>query len=296
MAQGYHAGEIALQERAGVRRQASRIAGSIHDSVPAVAQAFLEQRRFVVLSTADKDRRPWASILAGAPGFAQAVDLHTVRIAAAPAPGDPLAENLTVSRFAGLLAIDFATRRRLRVNGRLERPNDGTILIHADQVYSNCQKYIQRRTGEEAGSGPPPRLVRRATRLTDEHRAWISRADTFFIATLNPEQGADASHRGGKPGFLAVEGDHLSWPDYAGNMMFNTLGNLAVHPCAGLLIPDFESGGVLQLAGRAAIDWDPGRAAATPGAERLVELVVDEVIEIAGVLPRLTPPEGLFAG
>ena len=52
MAQEYHPGEIAVQEQAGVRRQAGRIAGSMHDSVPPVAQAFLEQRRFVrVLST-----------------------------------------------------------------------------------------------------------------------------------------------------------------------------------------------------------------------------------------------------
>jgi hypothetical protein len=77
-----------------------------------------------------------------------------------------------------------------------------------------------------------------------------------------------------------VEGNRLVGPDYAGNMMYNTLGNIAAHPRAGVLLPDFESGGVLQLTGRAAIEWDPSRVAAVAGAERLVELEVEEAVEL----------------
>jgi hypothetical protein len=130
-----------------------------------------------------------------------------------------------------------------------------------------------------------PRLARRAGSLTEDQRAWIRRADTFFIATLHPEAGADASHRGGMPGFVSVDGDRLAWPDYAGNLMYNTLGNIAVHPRAGLIVPDFDSGAALLVTGRAAIEWDPISIAGVPGAERLVELAVDEVVEIAGMLP-----------
>jgi hypothetical protein len=68
-------------------------------------------------------------------------------------------------------------------------------------------------------------------------------------------------------------------------MMYNTLGNITAHPRAGLTFPDFRSGALLQLTGRAAIDWDGDRAAAVPGAQRMVELAVEEVVEIAGVLP-----------
>ncbi|MGH7527445.1 MAG: pyridoxamine 5'-phosphate oxidase family protein [Gemmatimonadales bacterium] len=285
MGHEYHPGELAVQDRAGVRARASRVAGSIHDAVPEVAKAFLEQLRFVVVATAGSDGRPWASLLRGEPGFARVPDPQTVRIAALPLPGDPLADNLGVSRFAGLIAPDLAARRRMRLNGRLEPTGDGAILLRADQVYSNCPKYIQPRGREDATVRPTPRLVSRAESLTDAQRAWVRRADTFFIATINPGEGADASHRGGVPGFVAVEGDRLVWPDYAGNSMYNTLGNIAVHPRAGILIPDFESGAVLQLTGRASIDWDPGRAEAVPGAERLAELVVEEVVEIAGALP-----------
>jgi predicted pyridoxine 5'-phosphate oxidase superfamily flavin-nucleotide-binding protein len=281
----FHAGELAVQERAGVRERAARVGGSIHGAVPPAAMAFLQQRRFVVLATAEPEGRPWASILTGSPGFATAPDPSEVRIDAAPLPGDPLVDNLRTGAFAGLLAIDLATRRRMRVNGRVEYAPDRPISIHVDQVYSNCPKYIQRRAAEEGRPPEAPRIARRAESLTEEQRAWIRRADSFFIATLHPDAGADASHRGGMPGFVSVEGDRLVWPDYAGNLMYNTLGNIAVHPRAGLVVPDFETGAVLQLTGRAAIDWDPIRTAEMPGAERLVELVVEEIVEIAGVLP-----------
>jgi predicted pyridoxine 5'-phosphate oxidase superfamily flavin-nucleotide-binding protein len=288
MEQRFHSGELAVQERAGVRDRAARVGGSIHGEVPPAAKAFLEQRRFVVLATAGSDGRPWASLVTGLPGFASAPVPGQIRIAAEPFPGDPLADNLGASRFAGLLAIDLASRRRMRVNGRLERVGGGPIVIQADQVYSNCPKYIQRRTAEgemPPAAAPTPAPTRRAGSLTDAQRAWIRRADTFFIASVNPEEGADASHRGGLPGFITVEGDRLVWPDYAGNLMYNTLGNIVAHPWAGLAVPDFPSGSLLLLSGRAAIEWEANRVAAVPGAERLVELEVGEVVEIAGALP-----------
>jgi predicted pyridoxine 5'-phosphate oxidase superfamily flavin-nucleotide-binding protein len=296
----FHAGELAVQERAGARERAARVGGSIHGTVPPAAKAFLEQRRFVVLATADHEGRPWASILTGPPGFATVPDPIQLRIDAAPLPGDPLAGNLRTGAFAGLLAIDLATRRRMRINGRLEGPAGRPLTLRVDQVYANCPKYIQRRAAEEGMPPEAPRVSRRAESLTEEQRAWIRRADSFFIATLHRDAGADASHRGGMPGFVSVEGDRLVWPDYAGNLMYNTLGNIAVNPRAGLVVPDFDSGAVLHLTGQAAIDWDPFRAAEVPGAERLVELIVEEVVEIAGVLPPasvldyspFTPPVG----
>jgi len=278
----FHRGELAVQERVGVRRQAAKTGGSIHETVPAGASAFLEQRRFVVLGTADPKGRPWASILTGSPGFASAPHPLEVRINASPAPGDPLGEHLETSRFVGLLAIDLATRRRMRVNGALEGGADGEIVIRVEQVYSNCPKYIQRRMVEREEPARRARLVQRGGLLNDEQRAWLRRADTFFIATLNPDEGADASHRGGMPGFIGVGGERLVWPDYAGNTMYNTLGNIALHPRAGLLVPDFSSGSVLQLTGRAGILWSGGDA---PGAERQVEVEVEDAVEIAGVLP-----------
>jgi predicted pyridoxine 5'-phosphate oxidase superfamily flavin-nucleotide-binding protein len=121
---------------------------------------------------------------------------------------------------------------------------------------------------------------------TDEQRRLILNADTFFIASAYPEGGADASHRGGNPGFVwFLNGNTLEFPDYSGNTMFNTLGNIAVNPSAGLLFLDFEGGGTLQLTGEARIVWDVGRAAGFAGAERVVEFRVQEAVEIQSSIP-----------
>lgn len=68
------------------------------------------------------------------------------------------------------------------------------------------------------------------------------------------------------------------FPDYAGNNMFNTLGNLLVNPKSGLLFIDFERGNTLQLTGRATVIWDTERRAAFAGAERVVEFEIEQAI------------------
>ena len=284
----FHHGERTVQARVAVRDMADRVGRSIRPALPPVGQAFLEDRTWLVLGALDADRRPWATILAGPRGFARAVDERTVRLASEPRPGDPLDAAIQPGAPVGLIAIDLATRRRLRVNGHVTARTPGAILIAADQAYSNCPKYIQRR--DVSGPAPPalqapPTPPLRATALTEEQRDRLRRADTFFIATAAPDAGVDASHRGGMPGFIHVDGQRLTWPDYSGNSLFNTLGNIEAWPHAGLAIPDFETGAMLLLTGRAAIDWDPAHAAAMPGAERLVTLDVEVVFDVHGALP-----------
>ena len=284
MAPVYHPGERLSSRRAGVREMADRIGRSIGSTIPPAAWNFLRSQPLVVVGSVDAGGRVWASLLTGAPGLVQAVDENTVRINARPAAGDPLGDNLAANDAVGLIAIEFATRRRMRLNGKAEVGKDGAITIRAQQVYSNCPKYIQaRRWRERPPAADSTPMVRRQSILSQDQQRWIRESDTFFIASHHPESGADASHRGGYPGFVHVLNDHLLvWPDYAGNTMFQTLGNISVNPQAGLLFVDFERGGTLQLTGRARILWDEERAAQFAGAERLVEFDVDEVVEIAG--------------
>jgi predicted pyridoxine 5'-phosphate oxidase superfamily flavin-nucleotide-binding protein len=285
----YHPGEIEVQERAGVRAMAERVGGSIHPTIPRAAREFLEEQLMVVVGFVGADGWVWASLLVGEPGFMEALDERTVRIGAMPFPGDPLAEALQegVGTQVGLLAIDLSTRRRLRLNGEAERRTDD-IYVCTRQVYANCPKYIQIRE-PKAGRAEPglqDRHAVRSRRLTDEQRHFISDTDTFFIASVHPEGGSDASHRGGNPGFVRFLGeDALEFPDYSGNTMFNTLGNIAVNPNAGLLFLDFERGRTLQLTGEARIVWDVGRAVGFSRTERAVEFRVQEVIETRGALP-----------
>ncbi len=270
---GFHGGELAVQRRAGVTAEAARLTGML---APADLRGglgrFLTGRTFAALTARDRDQRLWISPLAGPPGFLHPRSATVLDIATAPGPGDPL-HGLGAGQPAGLLAIEFAARRRARVNGTLVAAGPDGLRIEAEQAYGNCPQYISPRLlqpvgGAEAGADA---AVRRGTGLSVADRALIGAADTFLLGTTHPERGNDASHRGGAPGFVRVEDGELWWPDYPGNNMFNSFGNLAVDPAAALLFADFGTGRTLQLSGPAVLEWtDPGAAGDDGGTGRRV--------------------------
>jgi predicted pyridoxine 5'-phosphate oxidase superfamily flavin-nucleotide-binding protein len=284
MANPFHEGELEVQRRAGAAEMAARLGNAIHPAIPPRAQEFIGEQPFAVIASRDDAGRPWASALAGAPGFLRVPDEHTLAIDATAAPGDPLADTLAVGAPLGVLVIDPATRRRVRINGQLTavgRP----LRLAVGEYFANCPKYIQSRP-LRAVAARDDEETRVAPSLSPAQQQRLARTDTFFIASQHAQRGLDASHRGGNPGFLAVvDGAHLAWPDYTGNGMFQTLGNLTRDPRAGLLVIDFASGDLLQLTGRASIDYDAERARRHAGAQRMIDFAVDEVRERAGALP-----------
>lgn len=285
-----HRGERAVQRLAGFpdRPWGSARVGA---AVPGVAAEFLRRQRLVVIGAATPDGAVWAAPLTGEPGFVTAPDDRTVVARRTPVPGEPLAEVFDTEHDVGMLAIEPASRRRMRINGRAHQVGD-LLVVRTEQVYANCPKYIQARDVATVTPAAPGAVVR-SDHLSPDQRAWITAADTFFVATHAPGLGADASHRGGRPGFVTVAGErNLSWPDYFGNSMYMTLGNLELDPRAGLLFLDWEQGRSLHLTGRASVDWDPERAAREPGAQRLVDFEVERVVQIDGAVPlRWTPPQ-----
>lgn len=287
MASIYHAGELAVQARASVQAEAVSLGKGIGSIIKPVAQEFLRNQRLAIASTVDSSNQVWASLLTGEPGFVQAVAEQIVQINTLPIFGDPLKENLLLRNDIGILTIDLATRRRLRLNGKAEVQPDGNIYVHTKQVYFNCPKYIQiRHTKINTARLPAKQEILRSETLTNKQQRWIAQTDTFFIASFHPQSGADASHRGGYPGFVrSLNASKLIFPDYAGNNMFNTLGNIYENPQAGLLFINFESGSTLQLAGRANIIWDAQRITEFVGGDRLVEFQIDHVLEITNASP-----------
>jgi uncharacterized protein len=278
MSEPYHTGERDVQARAGVRDEADQVGRGIRSTVlPAVARV-LGDFGLAVAASRDEGGRVWASLLTGPPGFLRAIDERLVLVAAQPRPGDPLADNLGHSPELGLLAIDLATRRRIRLNGRAVLDPERGIFLSVEQAYGNCPQYIHQRIVEALSFSQPRPPAERSSVLSPPQRALITAAGTFFIASAHPQSGADASHRGGPAGFVRVVDDGtLAFPDYPGNKMFNTLGNIAVEPRTGLLFLDFETGSMLQLTGRARLDWGTGPV--------VVWFEIDEVLELreAGV-------------
>jgi predicted pyridoxine 5'-phosphate oxidase superfamily flavin-nucleotide-binding protein len=271
----FHTGELEMQRRAGVLDQARKVGRSIGSGLPKGVGPFLARQRLAVASSVDRAGRIWASLLTGPAGFLDAVDSQLLRLATRPLPGDPLTDDIATRPEIGLLALDPLTRQRMRFNGRGLLSDEGLFLL-VEQAYGNCSKYIQRRRQEpDAEPREAPATPRVSSSLDPGQSAAIARADTFFIASFHPGGGADASHRGGFPGFVRVlRPDRLAFDDYPGNSMFNTLGNLVEYPSAGLLFVDFGNGDVLQLTGRPEVRPDFS-----------VEVHVDEVREMPGASP-----------
>ncbi|MEU9864979.1 pyridoxamine 5'-phosphate oxidase family protein [Streptomyces sp. NPDC047971] len=244
----YNEGSLTVQQRVGVRDLAAHVGRSIGTGIRPVAAAFLELQPMLVLAAADAEGRVLCTLLTGTPGFVRATGPHTISVAAPlPVPaGTPV----------GTLALDPRTRRRMRLNG-LARPSARGFTVEADEVFSNCPKYLQKRELYAPDTTTPPGTPRHATALTPGQTALVRAADTFFIATVAPD-GADAGHRGGHPGFVRVESPtELRWRDYPGNAMFLTLGNLETDDRAGLLFLDWRTGTTVRLTGRARTTYGP---------------------------------------
>jgi len=279
----FHEGERAVQSRSGVADEAGRLGRGITSAIPDAARRFLESQRLAVLAGVDRSGRVWASMVGGAPGLITAPSSRMLRVAAGLPDADPLSEGVAPGRPLGVLVIDPERRRRLRVNGRVVKADRQAIDMRTDEVFGNCPKYIQARAPEPGAEHQRAGLAVRSHALTESHRLAIGRADTLFIASVHADAGADASHRGGRPGFVRVLDERsLLIPDYAGNNMFQTLGNIAADPRVGLLFVDFDTGTTLQLTGRARILWEPE---ALNGAVRAVAVEIDEIVEIEGQGP-----------
>jgi uncharacterized protein len=288
----WHEGERQIQARVGSAERLARVGGrAIRPFMPDQHRQFFAQLPFLVVGSVDADGFPWASILAGAPGFARSPDPRSLVIAARPVAGDPLADALTPGARLGILGIELPTRRRNRMNGRVTAIDEGSFTVAVDQSFGNCPQYIQRRDYAPAAER---RIVRteRFTALDGEASAFIAASDTSFVASFAPgddsaaRYGVDVSHRGGRPGFIGIDDDGaLVVPDYAGNGFFNTLGNLMVNPRAGLLFVDFASGDLLQVTGTTTIVWDGPLVAAFAGAERLWRLAPVQGRWLRGALP-----------
>ncbi|MFF4724741.1 pyridoxamine 5'-phosphate oxidase family protein [Streptomyces mirabilis] len=282
----YHSGSRAVQERVGVREVADHVGRSVGQGIRPVAAAFLELQPMLVLGAADPvGGAVWASLLTGEPGFVRATGVRQISVTGGGLrESDPLARALaTPGTSVGTIALDPRTRRRMRLNGRV-RPTPRGFAVEADQVFSNCPKYLQKRESYEKAERPPG-TPRRSAALSPGQRRFVESADTFFLATVHAH-GADASHRGGNPGFVHVTSpNELHWRDYPGNSMFLTLGNLETDPRAGLLFLDWEAGTVLQLTGTARTEY------AADG-ERTVGFTVTEVVQTPAASPiRWSPPE-----
>ncbi|MFV3131948.1 pyridoxamine 5'-phosphate oxidase family protein [Niveispirillum sp. KHB5.9] len=273
----FHPGEVQLQRAVGVAERMDEVGRRIiRDHMPDQHRDFYRQLPFVVLGSVDDAGDSWATLLTGKPGFIYSPDPRTLSFSAARDAGDPAVSSLASGRAVGLLGIELHTRRRNRMNGRIAGFGPGGFDVKVEHSFGNCPQYIQLRDYEfvrdPADIGGLPDAVVSGD-LDARARALIAAADTFFVSSYVDDadgRHVDASHRGGRPGFVRINADgSLTIPDFAGNLLFNTLGNFLINPKAGVIFPDFETGDMLHLTGDAGVILQSDEIAAFQGAERL---------------------------
>ncbi|WP_460149750.1 2Fe-2S iron-sulfur cluster-binding protein [Pseudomonas sp. H3_D12] len=278
----WHEGELTLQRSVGAvdmmagvgQRQLART------WMPDQHREFYAQLPFVVLGAVDRQGDVWATLRAGQPGFMSSPDPQTLHINLEPEPNDPAQEGMGEGDAIGMLGIELHTRRRNRMNGVVRRQLAPGLEIAVSQAYGNCPRYINLRQYQfvDAQAAAPRQLT-----VSDPLvRRLVTAADSFHIATYvvrDGERQVDASHRGGKPGFVRMDEDgSLTIPDFSGNLFFNTLGNILLNPRAGLVFVDFQTGDLLQMSGSAQVLLDDPQINAFQGAERLLRFTPQRIV------------------
>jgi len=260
----FHAGELRAQQLGG----GGPAGAPIRSQMPDQHRQFFPLLSFLCVAVEDERGWPLATLLHGAPGFATSPDPHRLRLAALPDASDPAGAHLDAGGRIGLLGIDLATRRRNRANGVVAGRDDEGLSVTVNESFGNCPKYIRVRRLAPAARSPGAVLAFGAD-VPAAAADLISRCETMFVASSGGAAGGlDISHRGGAAGFLRLEANVLTVPDYPGNRYFNTLGNLLVEPRTALVMVDFDSGDVLQLQGVAEVAWAASPALDDALAER----------------------------
>ncbi|TDU32669.1 hypothetical protein DFR24_2069 [Panacagrimonas perspica] len=288
----WHAGEITMQRSVGVAERMQELGKRVvRDHLIEQHRQFYPQLPFIVLGAVDPDAEVWATLRAAPPGFLQSPDPSRLHAALGRDPDDPAEAGLHDGASIGLLGIELHSRRRNRLNGVIRRGADASGFdIEVGQSYGNCPQYIQLRDFRFVPPAEADGTVESFEQLDGRALEMVTSADTFFVASYVVDaQGrkqVDVSHRGGRAGFVRVDGQGvLTIPDFAGNLFFNTLGNMLVNPRAGLVFVDFETGDLLQITGDTDVLLDSPETEAFQGAERLWKLKPRRILLRRAALP-----------
>ncbi|KAH7397784.1 oxidoreductase-like protein [Cadophora sp. MPI-SDFR-AT-0126] len=229
----------------------------------------------IALGTLDEEGRPWTTLWGGEAGFARAIAQGIIGVRTTvdreydpvlkvllgdKADGEVVQVQGTGKMVSGL-TINLETRKRVKLYGRMvagalaateEGIGEVQLVVKIEQSLGNCPKYLNKK--QIVPHIPQPELVSSNLLLPQAAVDLLAKADLFFISSSNHESDMDCNHRGGPPGFVRVlsntEGEvTLVYPEYSGNRLYQTLGNLRTTPRAGLVIPNFETGDVLYVTG-----------------------------------------------
>jgi hypothetical protein len=243
----YHHGQIQVQEEASSRHVADKLA---HWVGPAISYAL--DADLALFALADPDGVLRFVALSGPPPMMDVAGPGVLRFH----PALSAVAGIRGSTVAGGLVISLARAERARLNGTLHPLPDGALALQPEEVFTLCRKYIMPTAGTDLDIVAGPER-RDALDLDDPWVAQlVASAETSFLASVAPDGAPDVAHRGGPRGFLSLDPAQrlLTWPEYVGDGVFKSAGNVRATGTATLLIPDFASGDALELVGQAAYE------------------------------------------
>ncbi|EJD41231.1 hypothetical protein AURDEDRAFT_90358 [Auricularia subglabra TFB-10046 SS5] len=263
---GWHPGELAVQRLLGFERPMAGHWAAVEPALPEHHQTFQKLLHFLPLTVVDEHGSPWTSIACGSngrPGFVTARNESYLEINMHTWPGDPLHEfQVAEDHLIAGIGVEWATRRRNKFAGRVERVhrqgNSLFLVLEVQQALGNCPKYINVRQFVPATPRPSPVVVNKLETgpLTQGAIDMVHAADTVFISSIlstkSSTDHAGQNQRGGLPGFVRVlNKSTIVLPDYSGNRMMQSLGNIEVSALAGLTMLDYVTGDILYVTGDA---------------------------------------------
>jgi len=239
----YHHGQISIQEEAKTRYVADHLAHWVGPVIDFALDADL-----VLLAAPDAGGVLRFSVLSGAPPLVEVADADATRLRFP----EEFSRGLEEAPYGGLV-INLGLARRARLNGRIAKAGEAAVLTAAE-TFTLCRKYMAPSMALEREHRIGPRS-REPIGLDD---AWLAsllaRTETSFLASVSPDGGPDVAHRGGPPGFITVDAARgtVSWPEFVGDGVFKSAGNVRATGSFTLLALDLETGDGVELAGTGA--------------------------------------------
>lgn len=280
--------------------------------------AHLQIAPLVAIGTLDQNGWPWTTLWGGEQGLARPLGGGIVGIkTAVTGRHDPVVEELVgkeatgevvreqgEGRMVSGLTIDLETRKRVKMYGRmvagalLSREDESTdrketvaevqLVVKIQQSLGNCPKYLNSKKITPAMS--KPELIDDQPFFSQRALDLLAKADMIFLSSSHNSVDMDTNHRGGPPGFVRVasneeSGAVICWPEYSGNRLYQTLGNLQINPVCGICVPDFETGDMLYLTGRTEILVGKDANAYLPRSNLAVKLTISDSRFVTQALP-----------
>ncbi|MFJ3599683.1 MULTISPECIES: pyridoxamine 5'-phosphate oxidase family protein [unclassified Streptomyces] len=253
----FHSGELTAQIRAGQTAEAEWLGPVVKPFLAEGGRSLIKSAHIAVATTIGRNGAPVLSLLAADAGAFGALGSSGLMIPrAAVSPADSLFGNLQRDRRIGLVYLDPHTRRRFRVNGEVVDSRTDPLEVSILEAFPNCKKYLVRQQVATAAQAPA-KAATQGRSITRAAAALLCRASLVFVGSANPQGQLDAATRSGDPGFIReVERNTFEIPDFAGNAMYQTIGNLLLEPRVSIGLIDGDE--FLVLTGSSTTHWEEG--------------------------------------